>query len=245
MSIALNTIRPFSTSPWMAAQILGIGLVAAACGGPQDVETADSEDALVAVPAVPPLPVGGPCDSICSQDPATGNVRCNLGFHLTGTAAPVDSDLVAITPNPGVLFVWGHEATAHKWFFCSFDGVPQRCNTSPGLSVLGAGARDHVSFSYVTYQLRNMTALVRAMDGDDDIIGSRAPSACETLDGGFGRDHIEGNGGNDRLRGGDGDDELFGGPGNDWIGGGNGFDTAHGDGGADLCIGTENTFTCP
>jgi len=93
---------------------------------------------------------------------------------------------------------------------------------------------------------------LRALDGDDIIIGS---SEGEVINGNAGRDLIYGTGGNNFLRGGKGDDTLlggtnndilngnndndvvFGGDGNDVVRGGKGHDYLYGEGGDDVLIG--------
>ncbi|AFY80749.1 CAP domain-containing protein [Oscillatoria acuminata] len=75
---------------------------------------------------------------------------------------------------------------------------------------------------------------LRALDGDDIIIGS---SEGEVINGNSGRDRIYGTGGNNFLRGGKGDDSLFGGAGNDIINGNNDNDVVFGGEGNDILRG--------
>ncbi len=75
---------------------------------------------------------------------------------------------------------------------------------------------------------------LRALDGDDIIIGS---SEREVINGNSGRDRIYGTGGNNFLRGGKGDDTLFGGTNNDILNGNNENDVVFGGDGNDVVRG--------
>ncbi|MCT7973072.1 CAP domain-containing protein [Laspinema olomoucense] len=75
---------------------------------------------------------------------------------------------------------------------------------------------------------------LRALDGDDIIIGS---SEGEFINGNGGRDRIYGSGGNNTLRGGKGDDYLFGGANNDILNGNNDNDVVFGGEGNDIVRG--------
>ncbi|MCT7962302.1 CAP domain-containing protein [Laspinema sp. D1] len=75
---------------------------------------------------------------------------------------------------------------------------------------------------------------LRALDGDDIIIGS---AEGEAINGNGGRDLIYGTGGNNSLRGGKSDDTLVGGAGNDIINGNNDNDVVFGGAGNDILRG--------
>ncbi len=75
---------------------------------------------------------------------------------------------------------------------------------------------------------------LRALDGDDIIIGS---ASGEVVNGNAGRDRIYGTGGNNFLRGGKGEDELYGSAANDVINGNNDKDVVFGGDGNDIVRG--------
>lgn len=174
------------------------------------------------------------------QENDTGNV--NFSHYWTQVfATPLDEPppqprLVSQTPTPpptdGITLISQPLTPNNQGFFdltASAEGVQ-----------LAPGALNG-------YQLG-----LRALDGDDIIIGS---SEGEVINGNGGRDRIYGTGGNNFLRGGKGVDTLvgginndilngnndndvvFGGDGNDVVRGGKGHDYLYGEGGDDVLSG--------
>lgn len=90
----------------------------------------------------------------------------------------------------------------------------------------------------------NNSAMIDAGEGDDYVFGGGGNDTLlggygvnggdDTLDGGYGDDHLRGIMGNDQLYGGAGNDWLWGGDGNDTLDGGYGRDTLDGGDGDDV-----------
>ncbi|MEG4084297.1 S8 family serine peptidase [Microcoleus sp. POL10_C6] len=85
--------------------------------------------------------------------------------------------------------------------------------------------------------LNPFTRGLRALEGNDTVIGSVSP---ESIDGGGGQNFLLGGSGNDSLLGGNFDDFISGNFGNNTLVGGQGTDSLHGSQGSDILTGSDD-----